>query len=83
MQVKMKWSDKELELLLDALLRFIVDKEGRGFDWVSDKTKNDDLGTQFIERYPSAVQSSDFLHDAKNKFTKKRIHLSFVDLTII
>ncbi len=58
MQVKRKfiWSDKELELLLDALLYFQADKEGRGFDLESFKTKYDDLGTLFIERYPSAVQ---------------------------
>ena len=69
------WSDEELELLLDVLIHYKADKEGRGFDWESVKTKYDDLRTQFIERYPTTGPSSDFPHDAQNEFTKERINL--------
>ncbi len=68
------WSDEELELLLDVIVHYKADKEGRGFDWQSVKTKYEDLKALFIERYPTDGSSTDFPHDAKNDFTKERIN---------
>ena len=47
------WTDEEIELLLDVMMHYKSDKEGRGCDWQSVKTKYDDLRDIFIERYPT------------------------------
>ena len=69
------WSDEELELLLNVILHYKADKEGRGFDWQSVKTKYDDLRNLFLERYPREGASTDFPHDAERDFTKERMNL--------
>ena len=69
------WTDEEIELLLDVIRHYKSDKEGRGFDWQSVKTKYDDLRDIFIERYPTEGPATDFPHpDAANEFTKERIN---------
>ena len=68
------WSDEELELLLSVILHYKADKEGRGFDWQSVKTKYDDLRNLFLERYPKDGTSAVFPHDAERDFTKERVN---------
>ena len=69
------WRDEELELLLSIILHYKADKEGRGFDWQSVKTKYDDLRCLFLERYPRDGTSTDFPHDPEKDFTKERINV--------
>ena len=68
------WSDEELELLLNVILHYKADKEGRGLNWQSVKTKYDDLRNLFLERYPRDGISTDFPHDAERDFRKERVN---------
>ena len=62
-------------MLLDVILHYKSDKEGRGFNWQSVKAKHDDLREIFIERYPSEGPATDFPDpDAADEFTRERIH---------
>ncbi len=64
------YSDKELELLLDVILHYKADKEGRGFDWQSVKMKYEDLKAMFIE-------SSHKQSKLPSKNLKQRTHTFF------
>lgn len=55
------WTDKESELLLNAVLEYKVNKTQESIDWESCQSKYVDILTLFFEQYPAEI-SNEFPH---------------------
>ena len=73
------WTDKDINLLLHVILDYIK-KAGEGVDWITVKSKCEDLTKKFPEKYnekdkfPRGSDARSFNEERiQNKFSLKRI----------
>lgn len=68
------WRDGEVELLLDTVSDFKVEKEHEAIDWASIKDKYECIKERFIRNFPDGEKYEEYPH-SDTIFTRERIAL--------
>ena len=66
------WRDDEVELLLDTVSDFKVDKEHEAIDWMSIKDNYERIKERFIRNFPDGEKYEESQH-SDTIFTRERI----------